>query len=422
MQHRSLFRMGRKCAKCELVVSDWAKTIENMNSGDCLSVCFDINDSSSWKMSVYPNGISEQQAGFVSITLEHLTGSNKLSSCVFVVYSKRDPSPFNSADVRVACNESASEQTPDLPARFIEHISLKEIETNPNIIHNDTVTFGADVMMLGQVELMENLCPFPLEQGIESKLGENLEALLSEQPDQTKLADIILVAGNTRFYCHRAILSARSPVFLRKFTSRYFNVKAFFHQGEYSVEGTDPYILRHFLRYLYSDCCSGDILRSNAPLLYSLAKKYEVAGLVNICEEYMIETLLPSTASEAYLFATSAGAFRLQQACLATIAFYLNEAVNSKGFSLLDAETYRKLLMLSTLSRDDIVSNVIQLGLVLKQQGEVAKLSEEAELEASKEWVGEKESMTKEPMTKEQQMEVNAEQPPTAAGPEVVEA
>lgn len=91
--------------------------------------------------------------------------------------------------------------------------------------------------------------------------------------------------------------------------------------------------------------------------------KFEIPGLVCLCEEFLIETLTPAKAATLYIMAESAGAFRLSYSCVAVMALHMDEVINSAGFQCLDAATCRRLLHLSTLPRDCVVEAVRQQGI-----------------------------------------------------------
>jgi hypothetical protein len=109
--------------------------------------------------------------------------------------------------------------------------------------------------------------------------------------------------------------------------------------------------------------CSFDVLECCAAPLLAVARRFEVLGLFDLCEEHLIDSLVPSTAADTYLFASTVGAFRLKYACLCIMALNLHEAVNSKNFILLDGDTCRQLLELSLIPKEAVLVRVQEIGL-----------------------------------------------------------
>ena len=88
------------------------------------------------------------------------------------------------------------------------------------------------------------------------------------------------------------------------------------------------------------------------------AKRFKIDGLVGLCEDYLIDTLDPSDAVSKFCFAQEIGSPRLEYCSLAVMALHLEETMQSKAYPSLDADSCRRLLALSHLTRDGVVSTL----------------------------------------------------------------
>ena len=93
------------------------------------------------------------------------------------------------------------------------------------------------------------------------------------------LTDVELLVGNSSFSAHRALLSARSPVFAAMFRSRMKESRT----GRVLISDVDPETFTHFLRFLY-DGEMGSWDRFTKENLFVLADRYEVETLMDLCK------------------------------------------------------------------------------------------------------------------------------------------
>ena len=104
--------------------------------------------------------------------------------------------------------------------------------------------------------------------------------LLRVAVDKT-ITDVELLVDNSSFYAHRALLSARSPVFAAMFRSDMEESRT----GRVFISDVDPETFTHFFRFLYEgEMKSWD--RAMKRKLFALADRYEVENLMDICQPY----------------------------------------------------------------------------------------------------------------------------------------
>jgi len=104
--------------------------------------------------------------------------------------------------------------------------------------------------------------------------------------DQTNNYDVTLTCGEKVFYCHKGILSARSPVFKAMFQS---NMKEN-ESGTVEIEDIQQEVVLEFLQYIYTGTISLNFEKYGEEL-FAVADKYQVDQLKGACENEMISKL-----------------------------------------------------------------------------------------------------------------------------------
>jgi len=118
--------------------------------------------------------------------------------------------------------------------------------------------------------------------------------------------DISIIAGSTTLNAHRAILAGRSRVFRAMLASGYSESA----EGVVRVADTDAAVLNEMLEFMYTGdwalytiiiihyCCfladeitCSEVLESRPEDLLMCACKYQVEGLVKLCESHLIDSL-----------------------------------------------------------------------------------------------------------------------------------
>jgi len=96
--------------------------------------------------------------------------------------------------------------------------------------------------------------------------------------EEKSLTDIELLVGNSSFSAHRALLSARSPVFAAMLKSGMEEART----GRVLISDVDDETFTHFLRFMYEGE-KGSWDRSMKEKLFALADRYEVETLMDLC-------------------------------------------------------------------------------------------------------------------------------------------
>lgn len=124
--------------------------------------------------------------------------------------------------------------------RFLSH---DRILSETGILINDTITFGVEITVYGELENYYT----SLKTG--STLDQDLRNLLMN--NSLSSTDVTLIVGDQEYHLHRCILIARSPVF-RAILENPTKEK---ETGIILLKEDDPIVVDHFIKFLYSDYC-----------------------------------------------------------------------------------------------------------------------------------------------------------------------
>ena len=167
----------------------------------------------------------------------------------------------------------------------------------------------------------------PHDHSLSSDLDALLESVEEESQSSSSAVDIVIIAdeGTVRLPAMKTLLCARSAVF-----------KAMLLSGgggsgmseslskEIIIPDFDSGVLRAMLRYIHTDNANLSALdEQKAESLYVAANKYQIKGLLIVCEDYLKATMNASNASRRLLLSDT-----LDQAALkkATLQFFLDHA------------------------------------------------------------------------------------------------
>jgi len=155
------------------------------------------------------------------------------------------------------------------------------------------------------------------------------EDYLSQMFNNAEFSDVRFVCQGETIYAHKAILCARSPLFLAMFTR--FRES---HQNVINIpdEAMDYDTLRVVLAYVYTNVPVG-ITRKNAIAVLAAAEMYGLVPLKNHCEWVLLQYLDVENAAEVFRVAQEHSATRLLRACTAFLARNLSRVRNSAGFA-----------------------------------------------------------------------------------------
>lgn len=140
---------------------------------------------------------------------------------------------------------------------------------------DDSVIFKVEICVVGE---LENKSDGVFVQFAPQTLESNLKYILETESH----TDIILEIGETKLKAHKSILCARSPVFAAMLSLNMFECQS----GVIEITDTDTTVMKELLYFMYTDQLSSPtILKDQSESLFCAASKYQIMGLVTICED-----------------------------------------------------------------------------------------------------------------------------------------
>ena len=174
---------------------------------------------------------------------------------------------------------------------------------------------GAPVHVTGKYGIQVPECSFASDFG--SLLEEGL------------LSDVTLVnvKSKKKFEAHKAILSIRSPVFRRMFQHEMReNVT-----NCVEIEDTEDQVLHEMLTFVYTGKAPSIVSMTDTPELiqdlFSVAEKYELCRLKEMCADVMCKHLSSSNAVNTLLLADKYSSLALREACIEFIVGHASQVM-----------------------------------------------------------------------------------------------
>jgi speckle-type POZ protein len=251
-----------------------------------------------WRMACTPNDVG----GFVSVYLELMTEAKNVMAILEAAIADSDqaaegPSCFSRRKtvVRVYNNPlEAGEYVLSGFARFTHRDDLHEHAGN----NNGRVRIMCAVSVAGDdTNPMANAPPFRVMEKITvppSEIEDHLDFML----DSPALTDVSFVVGDDDkappLHAHRALLSARSPVFEAEFCG-HMSPEANTPSSHVTVRNMDSETLKTMLRFMYTDNLPAGLGDDALQSLLAAADRYALARLKLLCARKLLENMSGDT-------------------------------------------------------------------------------------------------------------------------------
>ncbi|XP_015123829.1 speckle-type POZ protein [Diachasma alloeum] len=205
-----------------------------------------------------------------------------------------------------------------LPFQRSQLIPESTLQENPEVISDKTLKILCNFQIIDDSQK-----PFPAN--TTSNLRQDMKYLLENHTN----TDVILQTGNKTFKAHKAILSARSPVFAATFKGDWKENK------ENKVEVPDMHqdVLGELLTFMYTDETPN--LTTMAMSLLAAADRYNVESLKSRCEKHLFEYMTVENAAEILETANLHNAERLKKSAVEFIHFHRKSFVKTAGYKAL---------------------------------------------------------------------------------------
>lgn len=283
--HRQLTRTP---STATLVISDFSKFTEG-HKGTAICASGPNGKQSRFYLALFPKNSLTWVSNDVLVCLYFYDDDIEVKYRVAIVNGKRE---------KRYCQEYHWRRCRKLGHHVAKFISRDEILDPENFcLVNDKLTIVCE---------LDILTPDDIDQSKFSTLTADLSQLLQS----SQFADTKLLVRGKEFPVHRAVLSARSPVFEKMFDH---DCKEKIN-GVVDIDDLSQDVCEQFLKFIYAD--KVDDLEAMAPELLSAADKYQLDSLKNLCEHYLSSTLSIDTASRLLLLADTHQAKQLKCQCI----------------------------------------------------------------------------------------------------------
>lgn len=275
-----------------------------------------------WGIDVYPRGINAGvKKGYVSAYLRRFGGQGQVKA----MYSLTVLSQTGKLSAKRIDKWDFAPDTDRGWHDFIDEEALSNSENG--LALNDIVTFEACVTVLGDPVLARVPRKVPVRM-----LADDIAALRSND----RHSDVTLVAGGRELQAHRLVLVARSPVFDRMFSQESPMREA--ATGRVEITDVSAEITEQLLEFIYTDGLQNDeVWEDNDAIgaLMQAAAKYEVPGLVSLCEQRAMKRLTVENVADWLTLASRIRAEALQDQCVSFMAGCIAEVQSTDGWERL---------------------------------------------------------------------------------------
>ncbi|CAK5077516.1 unnamed protein product [Meloidogyne enterolobii] len=163
------------------------------------------------------------------------------------------------------------------------------------------------------------------------------------------LTDCVIEIGNESINTHRFILAKNSVVFQKMFEQMGMTEA---QNGKIKIVDSSPECFKAMLEYFYSGEIDKKTIEKYSEDLFSIAHKYEVKQLMQICENYMAANIVAENFGKLCLFAEFYHLSKLAKACIHFLSANKQSFLVSKEwkeFKSLNKEFAFRLLEASAL-------------------------------------------------------------------------
>ncbi|UYV69649.1 SPOPL [Cordylochernes scorpioides] len=276
------------------------------------------NDKLRWYLRLFPNGTGDNCEGFLSLflcldsTLRNINTTFKLS--------------IIDVDREVAIVQKTKRRFYEVESndwgwhKFVKRDTL--LDKKQELLPNDQLTILCQLSVLSDcVEIVgqNNAVLFDIP---ECTWVEDMGLMLENQ----KFSDVTLKAGDYTVQAHKNILAARSKVFDARFTSSQTEKT----EGFTVIEDLEPEVLRELVKFIYLGSCLD--LTGMADRLLSVADRYGLERLKNMCERSLILHLTVENSAEILVLADSHSAERLKDFCMDFIKAHSSLVISTEGW------------------------------------------------------------------------------------------
>jgi len=262
------------------------------------------------RMLLYPNGRREDDVGYLSISLDDLSGVWYQEMSFKIAYTVFD------ADGCIAVHEKMNEDESEC-GRLIEHSVLKD----KRILVHDKLCILTEITLVGDDLIVGgNGTTLQDQDAAEaiSRLSRDIGSMFSTE----RFSDCIIASGDKEFPCHKFILSARSSVFEAMFSH---DTREHL-QNRVDIKELDVKVVEDMIHYIYSGKVTE--LESKAVDLVTAAEMYDLKELKQMCATSLCNSIRKDNVLDMLVLADTFDLPELRRMSLEFTTIHKMEIVN----------------------------------------------------------------------------------------------
>ena len=183
--------------------------------------------------------------------------------------------------------------------------------------------------------------PSPAPEVLDCDLGQQLGSLL----EMATLSDVTLAMGNEEIKAHKAILSARSPVFRAMFKHDGFKEQ---QENLVRITDHDPKAVKEMLKFIYTG--EAPKLKEMVHDLFCIADQYQIERLKQLCEKQLWKDIDVKNVVDTLLLAMTHDLIRLKRRCTRFITDHIAEIMKTKEWEKLKSTNVELADMFVTIT------------------------------------------------------------------------
>ncbi|XP_059120849.1 speckle-type POZ protein-like [Peromyscus eremicus] len=301
------------------------------------SPTFSTGANDKWCLTVYPKGVDEVSADYLSVNLVLLSclKSHVWAKFQFWILSAKGEK------MQTMRSPRAFKFMPGCDWGFKKYI-LRDflLSHEPSLLSDDQLTLVCKVSMV-QVSLhISDQNRKPRIQVPRCTLADEIGDLW----ENSRFTDCCLVVAGQEFQAHKAILAARSPVFRAMFQHDMEESR----KKRFEIPDLEPQVFKAMMDFIYTGKTPD--LDSMAAALMAAADKYGLERLKVMCEDALCRDLSVENAAHTLVLADLRSSEQLKTQALDFITAHASEVCETSGWKAmvgsyphLVAEAYRSL-------------------------------------------------------------------------------
>ena len=245
-------------ATAELVIKDFLVLMEASKPGKYFkSDTFMVGDTQ-MEVKVYPNGVTDEYKGYVSVYLFNKGAADITVKCQFIREAET-----HSFDNVVCANQKVGFFD------FLSHADATKIYKEKDFVVTANVEIpGEHLKIIGEVVVAKK---FSMNKNLYEKM---------------QRSDFTLVFNRAEVPCHKIVLAAASPVFEAMVESNHLEAL----ESKANIDLSEE-VGRSFVKYLYTGELEENILKEQTLAFLELGQKYDIQELKDLAEQELLEQL-----------------------------------------------------------------------------------------------------------------------------------